>query len=146
MGADLHIRPYRAEDETAVIDLWTACDLVVPHNDPRKDIRRKLRIDPEWFLVGERGAHLIATCMVGYEGHRGWINYLAVAPIVRRQRVAARMMDRAEKILREAGCPKINLQIRATNLTVIRFYESLGFKVDAVTSMGKRLEPDGPPA
>jgi len=146
MGADLHIRPYRTDDEAAVIELWRACGLVVPHNDPRKDIQRKLRVNPEWFLVGERDAGIVSTCMVGYEGHRGWINYLAVAPNQRRRKIAARMMAEAEKILREAGCPKINLQIRATNLTVIAFYESLGFKTDTVASMGKRLEHDCPPA
>lgn len=146
MGTDLHIRPFHPDDETAVIELWTACNLVVSHNDPRRDILRKLRVNPDWFLVGERDTRVIATCMVGYEGHRGWINYLAVAPTVRRQRIAARMMEEAEEILRKAGCPKINLQIRSTNLAVIQFYEALGFKIDTVTSMGKRLEHDGPPA
>ncbi len=146
MGTDLHIRPYRADDEPAVIALWNACNLVVPHNDPRKDIRRKLRVNPEWFLVGEQAGAVVATCMAGYEGHRGWINYLAVTPESRRQRIAARMMEEAEKLLREAGCPKINLQVRATNMAVIQFYEALGFKTDAVTRLGKRLEHDAPPA
>jgi len=87
---------------------------------------------------------ILATCMAGYEGHRGWINYLAVEPTRQRQRVATRMMEKAEQLLREAGCPKINLQVRSTNLQVIAFYESLGFKIDAVTSLGKRLEVDAP--
>jgi ribosomal protein S18 acetylase RimI-like enzyme len=143
VSSELTIRPYRPDDETAVIDLWTACHLVVAHNDPRKDIQRKLRVNPDWFLIGELDGTLIATCMVGYEGHRGWINYLAVAPHLQRRRLASRLMDEAEKILRKAGCPKINLQIRSTNLQVIQSYESLGFKIDPVTSMGKRLEADG---
>jgi ribosomal protein S18 acetylase RimI-like enzyme len=138
----LHIRPYRAGDEAAVINLWTACNLVVPHNDPRKDIRRKLQVNPEWFLIGEQDNQIISTCMVGYEGHRGWINYLAVSPHAQRRRVASRMMEEAERLLRKAGCPKINLQIRSTNLQVIEFYKSIGFKIDEVTSMGKRLEID----
>jgi ribosomal protein S18 acetylase RimI-like enzyme len=142
VSSELHIRPYHKDDEPAVIALWTACNLVVSHNDPRKDIRRKLRVNPEWFLIGEQDGVIIATCMVGYEGHRGWINYLAVAPHAQRRRIASRLMDAAEKILREAGCPKINLQIRATNLAVIQFYETLGFKTDTVASMGKRLEAD----
>jgi len=137
-----HIRPFRLEDESAVIALWKSCGLVVSHNDPRKDIRRKLAINPEWFLIGEKDDVLIATCMAGYEGHRGWINYLAVAPDAQQQGIASRMMEEAERLLKQAGCPKINLQIRSTNLQVIEFYKTLGFKIDAVTSMGKRLESD----
>ncbi len=143
MSSTFCIRPFRLEDEAAVLELWGACGLIVPHNDPRKDIRRKLQVNPEWFLVGEESGAVVATCMVGYEGHRGWINYLAVAPVRQRQRLATRMMEKAEEILREAGCPKINLQVRSGNLQVIGFYESLGFKIDAVTSLGKRLEVDG---
>jgi len=142
VSSDFHIRSYRPDDETAVIDLWRACNLLVPHNDPRKDIRRKLHVNPEWFLVGEKGGVIVATCMAGYEGHRGWINYLAVSPDAQRRRIASRMMEEAERLLRKAGCPKINLQIRSTNAQVIEFYKSIGFKIDEVTSMGKRLEID----
>ncbi len=142
MNSDLRIRPYRAEDESAVLDLWQVCGLIVPHNDTRKDIRRKLQVNPEWFLVGELDGRIVATCMAGYEGHRGWINYLAVAPVAQRQGIASRMMEEAERLLNAAGCPKINLQIRSTNAQVIDFYKSIGFKIDEVTSMGKRLESD----
>ena len=144
MSSDLHIRSYRASDETGVVELWIACKLVVSHNDPRKDIRRKLGVNPEWLLIGEQESRIVATCVVGYEGHRGWINYLAVSPDARRRGIATRMMAEAERSLRKAGCPKINLQVRSTNLQVIEFYRSLGFKVDDVTSMGKRLEVDEP--
>jgi len=142
MSATLHIRPYRAEDENPVVDLWKACNLIVPHNNPRKDIARKLRVNPEWFLIVELDGLIVATCMAGYEGHRGWINYLAVSPSTQRKRVATQMMEEAEQLLRDAGCPKINLQIRSTNLQVIDFYKSIGFKIDEVTSMGKQLEID----
>ena len=138
----LHIRSYRASDEMPVIDLWKACNLVVPHNNPHKDIRRKLGVNPEWFLIGEKENRVVATCMAGYEGHRGWINYLAVAPGLQRQGIATRMMNEAERLLKAAGCPKINLQVRTTNAQVIAFYESIGFKIDEVTSLGKRLEAD----
>ncbi len=143
---DLLIRPYRAEDEAAVIELWRTCNLLMPHNDPHRDIERKLRVNPEWFLVGEIRGAPVATCMAGYEGHRGWINYLAVAPHVQRQGIASRLMVRAEELLRAAGCPKVNLQIRPTNGQVIHFYESLGFQLEPITCMGKRLEHDAPPA
>jgi ribosomal protein S18 acetylase RimI-like enzyme len=145
VSTEILIRPFRDEDEATVIALWTACNLAVSHNDPRKDIARKLRVNPELFLVGELDGVLVATCMAGYEGHRGWINYLAVSPQVQRRSVATQMMNEAEKLLRKAGCPKINLQIRATNSQVIAFYEGLGFKVDNVVSMGKRLEVDESP-
>jgi ribosomal protein S18 acetylase RimI-like enzyme len=140
----LVIRPYRNEDEQEVIDLWFACRLVVPANNPERDIERKLRFNPELFLVGDLDQQIVATCMAGYEGHRGWINYLAVSPDHRRQGFATMMMKAAGKRLKSVGCPKINIQIRATNKTVIAFYESVGFTNDDVLSMGKRLEPDPP--
>ena len=80
--------------------------------------------------------------MVGYEGHRGWINYLAVDPSKRRQGIGQQMMKAAEQHLNEQGCPKINLQVRSSNLEVIAFYESLGFSRDEVISLGKRLCDD----
>jgi ribosomal protein S18 acetylase RimI-like enzyme len=139
-----HIRAYRPEDAPAVLAVWQACRLIVAHNNPRRDIARKLRVNPEWFLVGELGGETIATCMVGYEGHRGWINYLAVAPDHQRRGYARLLMEEAERLLRQAGCPKINLQIRVSNTGVIEFYRRIGFAVDEVVSMGKRLEADEP--
>jgi ribosomal protein S18 acetylase RimI-like enzyme len=138
----LIIRSYRSGDEAGVIALWSDCGLVVPQNDPRRDIERKLKVDPEWFLVGEVDGRVVATCMAGYEGHRGWINYLAVALSQRRRGLATQLVDEAERRLRRAGCPKINLQVRTSNTAVIAFYQSLGFRVDDVVSMGKRLESD----
>ena len=138
----MKIRPFESRDEEEVIALWTACGLVAPQNNPHKDIRRKLQVNPEWFLVGELEGKLVAACMVGYEGHRGWINYLAVSPENQRRGLARLMMERAEEILRAAGCPKINLQVRTSNTGVIAFYEKIGYKQDAVTSLGKRLDPD----
>jgi len=139
---DLVIRSYRPQDEATVVQLWLQCNLVVPQNNPEKDIKRKLRVDPEWFLVGVVGGHIVATCMAGYEGHRGWINYLAVSPHHRRQGIGRRIMEEAEKRLRSAGCPKINLQVRETNPEVIQFYAGIGYTRDPVVSMGKRLEAD----
>lgn len=81
--------------------------------------------------------------MAGYEGHRGWLNYLAVTPEHQRQGYARAIVDEAERLLRAAGCPKINLQIRTSNQGVIKFYRQLGYSLDDVVSMGKRLEHDG---
>jgi ribosomal protein S18 acetylase RimI-like enzyme len=140
--SQMNIRSYQPEDEEAAIRLWRECGLVAPQNDPAKDIARKLKVNPEWFLVGELDGEIIASCMAGYEGHRGWINYLAVSPEHRRRGLGRQMTDEAERSLRAAGCPKINLQIRSSNTDVIAFYKAIGFKVDDVVSMGKRLEVD----
>jgi len=140
----MKIRPYDISDENAVIRLWIECGLVAPQNNPIRDIQRKLKVDPHWFLVGSQDGVIIASCMVGYEGHRGWINYLAVSPSKQRRGYAKQIMAEAERLLRAADCPKINLQVRNTNSQVIAFYESIGFKNDEVTSLGKRLEVDDP--
>ena len=137
----LTIRPYQAGDEAAVIALWRECGML-RWSDPHKDIARKLRVNPEWFLVGELGGQVIATCMVGYEGHRGWVNFLAVAPAQQRGGHGRALMAEAERILRGVGCAKINLQVRTTNTQVIAFYERLGFGAEELVNMGKRLEAD----
>ena len=139
---DLTVREYRESDEEAVVALWQACDLVVPWNDPRKDISRKLTIQRDLFLVGTLGSRLVATVIAGYEGHRGWINYLAVDPEVRGRGYGRDLMSHAETRLKTLGCPKINLQVRSSNLGAIAFYERIGYSIDDVVSMGKRLEAD----
>jgi ribosomal protein S18 acetylase RimI-like enzyme len=138
------IRPYQPEDECAVIALWSNCGLVVSHNNPVADIRRKLDVAPELFLVGILDSQPVASVMAGYEGHRGWINYLAVAPRLQGKGYGRQIMEHAEQLLRERGCPKINLQIRSTNRAVMEFYRRLGFIPDDVVSMGKRLVADEP--
>jgi ribosomal protein S18 acetylase RimI-like enzyme len=136
------IRPFQPSDDTAVIQLWKDCNLVVAWNDPLRDIRRKLRVQPELFLVGVESEELIASVMAGYDGHRGWLNYLAVAPRFRRKGIGRKMVAAAEARLRQVGCPKINIQVRTSNTAVIEFYRRIGFKPDDVVSMGKRLESD----
>jgi ribosomal protein S18 acetylase RimI-like enzyme len=138
----MQIRPFQPQDEDSVVSLWQQCDLVRPWNDPRKDIQRKLGVRPDWFLVGVLNGQIVACVMAGYEGHRGWLNYLAVAPEHQRHGYARAIVVEAERLLREAGCPKINLQIRTSNHGVIEFYRRLGYSVDDVVSMGKRLERD----
>jgi len=138
----LHIRPYQDRDEKDVIELWHNCNLVVPWNDPKLDIERKLKVNPDLFLVGLIEDRVVATVMGGYEGHRGWINYLAVSPEIRQKGVGQQMVEEVEAKLRKLGCPKINVQIRSSNKGVIEFYEKVGFSVDDVLSMGKRLVDD----
>ena len=138
----MHIRPFQLSDEAEVIELWRKCELVRPVNDPAKDIRRKLSVNPDLFLIGTVKEEIVATAMVGYEGHRGWINYLAVHPAHRFKGYGRQIMAEAEKRLRAIGCPKINLQVRTNNRGVIEFYRRIGYDLDDVVSLGKRLERD----
>ena len=139
----MHIRRYQPEDQEAVVTLWEQCALTRSWNDPRKDIARKLTVQSEMFLVGELDGKLVASVMVGYDGHRGWVNYLAVSPACRGRGFGRALMDRAEELLLAMGCPKLNLQVRTTNTAVLAFYKSIGYAVDETVSMGKRLIPDG---
>lgn len=140
----MEIRPFQLSDEATVIALWERCGLVRPWNDPHKDIQRKLAVRPDLFLVGVLQGEVVATAMAGYEGHRGWINYLAVSPELQRSGLGREIMTEAERLLHETGCPKINLQVRSTNSHVIEFYCSLGYLVEDVVNLGKRLDHDGP--
>jgi ribosomal protein S18 acetylase RimI-like enzyme len=136
------IRTFRAEYEPGVIALWQQCGLSRPWNNPHRDIARKLQVRPDLFLVGVSDGRIVATVMAGYDGHRGWINYLAVAPDQQRRGLGRAIMREAERRLTAAGCPKINLQIRSENDDVIAFYRALGYVQDDVVSMGRRLERD----
>ncbi|WP_261841986.1 GNAT family acetyltransferase [Aliamphritea ceti] len=139
----MQIRPFHINDQTDVIQLWSDCGLVKPQNNPAKDICRKLNIQPELFLVGYNSSgKIIASIMGGYEGHRGWINYLAVHPSQQRCGYARLLMLEIEHRLQALGCPKINLQIRDTNTEVLAFYRAIGYLEDPVISFGKRLETD----
>ncbi|SDP66578.1 Ribosomal protein S18 acetylase RimI [Ralstonia sp. 25mfcol4.1] len=138
----MQLRPYRPADESAVVDLWKACGLTRPWNDPHKDIARKLTTQPELFRVGEVDGLLVATAMIGYDGHRGWVYYLAVHPGFQGRGYGRMLMAHAEALLIERGCPKINLLVRDTNDAVLAFYDRLGYGRDAAVSLGKRLIPD----
>lgn len=142
MDNPLHIRAFQESDSDAIVALWKRCGLVVPWNDPYKDITRKLSVGRDLFLVGKKDGALIAAAMGGYDGHRGWVNYLAVDPDEQKQGYGHLMMTALEEKLLALGCPKINLQIRTSNTGVIQFYKQIGYKVDDVVSMGKRLIPD----
>lgn len=138
----LLIRPYQSSDEAPVVAVWQACLLTRAWNDPHRDIVRKLEIQADWFLVGVIDDQPIATAMFGYDGHRGWVNYLAVLPSSQGKGYARELMLAGETLLTEAGCPKLNLQIRSSNASVIAFYRHLGYEIDEVVSMGKRLIAD----
>lgn len=138
----LAIRPFRPADEGAVVALWARCDLTRPWNDPRKDIARKADVQAEWFLVGTLDEGVVATVMAGYDGHRGWLYYVGVDPAHRGRGIGRAMLGHVEERLRALGCPKINLQVRAGNAGALAFYRALGYALDDVTPMGKRLVDD----
>jgi len=138
----MQIRPFRDADVDAVIALWQRCGLTRSWNDPAKDIARKKLVQPELFLVGTIDDTLVATAMAGYDGHRAWVNYLAVDPALQRSGHGRALMDEAERRLRVLGAPKINLQIRRGNADAQAFYRRLGFTEDDAVSFGKRLEED----
>jgi ribosomal protein S18 acetylase RimI-like enzyme len=138
----MEIRGYRDSDEASVVRLWTECGLVRSWNNPHKDIQRKLTVQPELFLVGVLDASVIATVMAGFDGHRGWVNYLAVAEKCRRRGLGRMLMQRVEARLKDMGCPKVNMQVRSSNGAVLAFYERLGYVQDQAVSLGKRLISD----
>jgi ribosomal protein S18 acetylase RimI-like enzyme len=137
--SNVDIRAYKAADQEQVVELWRRCNLVVPWNDPYHDIWLKLQVQPDLFLVGSMANDVVASVMAGYDGHRGWLNYLAVLPEMQHRGIGRMLVMEATTRLRALGCPKINLQVRSTNADVIAFYTRLGFKVDDVVSMGMRL-------
>jgi ribosomal protein S18 acetylase RimI-like enzyme len=138
----VEIRSFNMGQEKAVIELWQECNLLHPGNNPSFDIKRKMKVNPELFLVGVAEGKVIATAMGGYEGHRGWVNYLAVAPAYQRKGYGRQIMVEIEKRLLAMGCPKINLQVRNGNTAALEFYGKIGYKDDSVVSLGKRILPD----
>lgn len=136
------IRAFGLPDTDRVVELWHAAGLIRPWNDPHKDIERKLTTQPELFLVYEDDEETIGTAMIGYDGHRGWVYYLAVAAERRGAGVARALMAEAERLLIERGCPKIMLMVRSDNTAVIDLYEHLGYAVESTKVLGKRLIAD----
>ncbi len=137
----IEIRVYREADERAVADLWREIFPDAPEwNVPERDIWRKLSVQRELFFVACNDDALIGTAMAGYDGHRGWVYYVAVAPANRRQGIGEALMRRVESGLAAAGCPKLNLQVRAENIGVVAFYKKLGYTIEERVSLGKRLK------
>ena len=126
-----------AADAEAVIGLWSACQLTRPWNDPERDFISAVEGPVSAVLVMRDGGEIAASVMVGFDGHRGWVYYLAVAPQRRRQGLGRLMMAAAEQWLRERGAPKIQLMVREDNADVIAFYEALGLERQKVVTLGR---------
>ncbi len=138
----MKLRQFEIKDQRAVIKLWKECGLIVPWNNPVLDIQRKLKVNPDLLIVGVLSESIVAAVMGGYEGHRGWINYLAVSPGHQRKGYGRQIMEFVEMRIKEKGCPKINLQVRHGNTEIISFYEAIGYRNDDVVGLGKRLNYD----
>ena len=135
-------RKFKKTDTEAVINLWETCKLVVDWNDPLKDIKRKLSIKDNLFIIGEINKKIIATAMAGYDGHRGYIYYLAVLPELQKKGIGSSILSIVEKKLYKLGCPKINLFVRNTNIKVKAFYKTNNYKIQDSQIYGKRLIDD----
>lgn len=138
------LRNAEPSDEQNVVALWRACDLVASYNDPVADFRFALRGDSSTVLVAEDGLRaIIGAVMVGHDGHRGWLYYVAAAPALRGRGIGRAMVDAGEDWLRARDVAKVQLIVRPTNTAVIGFYEHLGFEDMPRTLMGKWLKPPG---
>ncbi|MFH2037288.1 MAG: GNAT family acetyltransferase [Candidatus Zixiibacteriota bacterium] len=136
----MKIRLYQTKDSSQVAELWKIVFPSAPaHNRPEDDIRRKEQIQKELFFVAEIDKRIIGTALSGYDGHRGWVYYVAVHPDFRRQHIGEKLMLRVEQELKNIGCPKLNLQVRADNKIVIDFYKKLDYEIEERVSMGKKL-------
>jgi ribosomal protein S18 acetylase RimI-like enzyme len=147
------IRVFTEADTEAVLALWLQAfpeynDPSRPHRNPRLAIANKLGTQPELFFVATRDesdddsddeSAIVGTVMAGYDGHRGWLYSLAVAPGARRHGIGTRLVRHAENALAAMGCLKLNLQVLTDKPEVLAFYDRLGYRADAVVSLGKRL-------
>ena len=138
---EISIRPYKEQDEEGVVKLWETCfPDDPPWNEPRDVIRRKMTVQPELLLVALVGDQVVGTVLAGYDGFRGWVNKVATHPSHQRKGIASQLMGAAEKALADMGCPKLNLQVRTDNTSVVEFYKDAGYAVEDRVSMGKRLK------
>ena len=139
-NAEVAIRSFREADRLQLVQLWSAVfSDDPPRNAPDRMIDGALAVRPESLLVAELGGAVVGAVIAGFDGVRGWIYHLAVAPAQRRRGIATRLVRGAEAALHARGCSKINLQVRATNESVVAFYRALGYQLEERLSMGRTL-------
>jgi ribosomal protein S18 acetylase RimI-like enzyme len=134
------IEPLAPEYIDDAVALWQEAGLTRPWNDSREDLRRAVGGPGSTILALVEGETLLATAMVGHDGHRGWVYYLAVAPAVQHQGHGRAMMDACEAWLAERGVPKLNLMLRGENTAALGFYAALGYSNDDVIVFSRRLD------
>jgi ribosomal protein S18 acetylase RimI-like enzyme len=140
------ITPYvDAIHRPQVVELWqTVFAYETAHNKPDLAIDKKLAVDDQLFFVAVADDAVVGTVMAGYDGHRGWIYSVAVAPSHRRHGIGSRLVSHAERALISLGCVKINLQILEGNERVAMFYTKLGYALEKRINMGKRIPENVP--
>jgi ribosomal protein S18 acetylase RimI-like enzyme len=139
--APLDLGELTPDELDAAVELWRVCGLTRPWNDPLADARRALAGPASTILAGRREGRLVATAMVGADGHRAWVYYLAAAPELRRSGLGARMMLAAEDWAHARGMPKIELMVRDENAAAAGFYEAIGYAREPVWVYSRWLEP-----
>jgi ribosomal protein S18 acetylase RimI-like enzyme len=144
----INILPFQnATHRSQVVALWeTVFGYEAAHNNPGLVIDKKVAVNDQLFFVAVTDSTVVGTIMAGYDGHRGWIYSVAVAPSHRKQGIGSQLVAHAERALTGKGCVKINLQIMEGNESVAAFYASLGYSVDKRVSMGKRIPENIPSA
>ena len=142
MSSKYEIIEFGEEHRNDVAHLWEICGLTRPWNDPNRDIDRKLADRTGKLFLLKEGDRVIGSVMVGYDGHRGSVNYLAVHPDSQKKQLGRMLMKHSEDYLLALGCPKLNLMVRTSNLPVIEFYERLEYQKDEVVVFSKRLITD----
>ena len=136
----LSIAPIGDADVADVIALWQACGLTRPWNDPTADIALARRGPNSAILIGRNGDAMIATAMVGHDGHRGWVYYVAVDPARREKGFGRAIMTAAEDWLRQAGVAKLQLMVRRENARAGAFYQSIGYAESQTIVFAKWLD------
>jgi ribosomal protein S18 acetylase RimI-like enzyme len=136
----LSIAPIGDADVADVIALWQACGLTRPWNDPTADIALARRGPNSAILIGRDGDAMIATAMVGHDGHRGWVYYVAVDPARREKGFGRAIMNAAEDWLRQAGVAKLQLMVRRENAKAGAFYQSIGYAESQTMVFAKWLD------
>jgi len=136
----MEIRNFVTADRKNVVSLWNETfPKSTGHNEPESSIDRKVKANDGLFFVATDGDKIVGTILAGYDGHRGWLYSVAVDSSFRRRGIGSKLVRHAESVLAELGCPKLNLQVRATHSSVGGFYKSLGFQIEERISMGKIL-------
>ncbi|GAB4066375.1 GNAT family acetyltransferase [Ancylobacter sonchi] len=137
----LAVAPARPEDETEVVALWRACGLTVPYNDPATDFRfARAGAASDVLVARAADGALVGSVMVGHDGHRGWLYYVAAAPSRQGEGIGRRMVEAGERWLAARGVVKVQLLVRETNTQVVTFYEHLGFEVAPRTVLSKWID------
>jgi ribosomal protein S18 acetylase RimI-like enzyme len=136
----LEISPISDPEVAEVVALWERCGLTRPWNDPVADIALARSRPTSDVLAGRLGGRIIASAMVGTDGHRGWVYYLSVDPEHQRQGLGRQMMEACEAWTRGRGVPKIMLLVRGSNTATIGFYRALGYLLEDTVLLGKRFD------